>query len=217
MPRSPIEAGNVLLETSDPLTSEQKKLFKYFGDRAKILPPLRILNPHNIIVGDVTAIREGCHINAFADLSFLMDYIHPDHRDDFVATEYKYDSEIILGREIQVGRFFFVSCTNSIVLEDNVLISERVFVGDNNHSFSHPEVPIMQQPNKPGDPVRIGRGSWIGVGAAVLAGTRLGRNCVVGANSVCSGEHPDHSVIAVEPAGLLYHRHPDDRDPGGRE
>jgi acetyltransferase-like isoleucine patch superfamily enzyme len=210
---SPIEQRNVLLEKHTPLTGEDKRQFAYFGEGAKILPPYRILNPQRITIGDRTAIREGCHVNAFLDLSFLMDYIDPEYRDAFTREQYLYDARIDIDREVQIGRFAFMSCTRSIVIERNVVLSERVFIGDNNHSFSHAEVPIVQQPNKPGEPVVIGRGSWIGVGAAILAGTRLGRNCVVGANSVCRGEEfPAHSVIGPEPAKLLFRRYiPDGR------
>src|SRR6266508_3746690 len=123
MNRSPIEEKNVLLEKATPLTSEDKRMFAYFGTDAKILPPYRILNPQRIAIGDRTAIREWCHINAFIDLSFLMDSID---------------------REVQIGRFAFMSCTRSIVIERNVVLSERVFIGDNNHTFSHPDVPIVQ-------------------------------------------------------------------------
>ena len=101
-----------------------------------------------------------------------------------------------------------MSCTREIHLEQNVLFSERVFIGDNNHTFSHPHVPIMQQPNKPGKPVRIGRGSWIGVGDAVLAGARLGQNTVVGANSVVHEcEYPPNAVIAAPRAVVTFQRH----------
>jgi acetyltransferase-like isoleucine patch superfamily enzyme len=205
---SPIAEKNVLLEKTTPLTDEDKRLFAYFGEGAKIAPPLRMLNPHRIVIGDRTAIREGCHINAFIDLSFLIDYIAPEHRASFTREQYLYDPRIEIGREVQVGRFAFMSCTRSIVIERNVVLSERVFIGDNNHSFTHPDVPIVQQPNKPGEPVIVGQGSWIGVGAALLAGTRLGQNCVVGANSVCRGDtFPSHSVIGTEPAKLLYRRY----------
>jgi acetyltransferase-like isoleucine patch superfamily enzyme len=211
MKRSPIEEKNVLLEKTTPLTDEDKKLFAYFGKNAKILPPLRILNPQRIRIGDATAIREGCHINAFLDLSFLRDYIDPAYRDSFAVEQYLYDPYIEIGNEVQIGRFAFMSCTRSIQIENNVVLSERVFIGDNNHSFSHPDVPIVQQPNTPGTPVVVGTGTWIGVGAAILAGTRMGRNCVVGANSVCRGtEFPSFSVIGPEPAKVLYRRHPSD-------
>ena len=207
MTQSPIERANQLLEKTTPLTSEDKALFKYFGENAKILPPYRILNPQRISIGDRTTIREGAHINAFLDLSFLMEYIDPEYRGDFSADQYRYDPRIEIARECQIGRFVFMSCTSSIVIENNVVFSERVFVGDNNHGFSHPDVPIVQQPNQLGDPVVIGRGSWIGVGAALLPGVRLGRNCVVGANSVCRKmDVPSHSVLAPAAATILFRK-----------
>jgi acetyltransferase-like isoleucine patch superfamily enzyme len=210
---SPIAQQNRLLEKTTPLTPEDKAMFAYFGVAAKILPPFRILNPQRISIGDKTAIREGCHINAFIDLSFLMDYIDPRYRGEFSAEQYRYDPRIEIGREVQIGRFAFMSCTQSIVIGDNVVLSERVFLGDNNHTFSHPEVPIVQQPNQPGEPVVVGRGSWIGVGAALLAGTQLGRNCVVGANSVCrKSVFLSHSVIGPEPARVLFRRHTPDNE-----
>jgi acetyltransferase-like isoleucine patch superfamily enzyme len=205
--QTPIERANVLLEKNTPLTNEEKNLFAYFGVDAKILPPLRILNPQFIVIGDVTAIREGCHINAFSDLSFLLDYMDEKYRGDFNPADYRYEPRIEIGRENQIGRFAFMSCTGSITLEENVLLSERVFIGDNNHGFSHPHVPIMQQPNKRGRPIVIGKGTWIGVGAAILTGTMIGRNCVVGANSVCRGDtYPSHSVIGPDAAKVLYRR-----------
>lgn len=205
---SPIERANVLLEKSTPLTKKDKKLFGNFGVNAKILPPYRILNPQYVHIGDMTAIREGCHINAFKDLSFLLDYIDQKYRADFDPNDYRYEPRIEIEREVQIGRFAFMTCTRSIKIERNVVLSERVFIGDHNHSFTHPEVPIMQQPNKHGNPVVIGQGSWLGVGAAILSGARLGRNCVVGANSVCrEGDYPSHSVIASPPATIVFRRH----------
>ena len=208
--RSPIERNNQLLETTLPLTNEQKSRFAYFGVNVKILPPLRILNPQNVVIGDYTAIREGCHLNAFRDLSFLLDYVAAEHRDAFTREDYLYDGQIAIDRECQIGRFAFISCTGRVHIEHHVVLSERVFVGDNNHSFSHPDVPIVQQPNKTGQPVRIGTGSWIGVGAAILAGVTLGRNSVVGANSVVrEGDYPPHAVIGPPAAVVLFRRHPD--------
>jgi acetyltransferase-like isoleucine patch superfamily enzyme len=208
---SPIERDNELLETTAPLTSEEKSRFGYFGVNAKILPPLRILNPRNVVIGDHTAIREGCHLNAFRDLSFLLDYVAPEHRGAFAREDYLYDGHITIDRECQIGRFAFMSCTGRLHIEHHVVLSERVFVGDNNHSFSHPDVPIVQQPNQTGRPVRIGTGTWIGVGAAILAGVTLGRNTVVGANSVVrEGDYPSHAVIGPPAAVVLFRRHPGD-------
>jgi acetyltransferase-like isoleucine patch superfamily enzyme len=195
---------DILLEKNEPLTEDDKKLFGSFGVGAKIRPPFRILNPHRIFIGDYVSIREEAYLHAYEDLTKLHAFIDDRYKEDFTLSDYKYDSRIVIGREVQIGRNFFISCTRFVEIGRNVTISERVFIGDNNHSFSHPAVPIMQQPNKVGTPVFVGSGSWIGAGASLLPGTQLGRNTVVGTLSVVKGEFPDHAVIGPEPAKLLY-------------
>ena len=199
---------DVLLEKDTELTEEEKKLFGRFGVGAKIRPPFRILNPHRIFIGDHVSIREELYLHAYEDLTRLHAYIEDRYKKDFDLSSYRYDSRIEIGREVQIGRHFFISCTKSVEIGRNVTISERVFVGDNSHSFTHPDVPIMQQPNKVGTPIVIGAGSWVAAGASILGGTTLGRNCVVGTLSVVKGEFPDHAVIGPEHAKLLFIRHP---------
>lgn len=202
---------DVLLEKNEPLTEEEKKLFGRFGAGAKIRPPFRILNPHRIFIGDNVSIREDCYLHAYEDLTKLHEFVEERYKGDFDLAQYRYYSRIEIDREVQIGRNFFISCTKSVSIGRNVTISERVFIGDNNHSFSHPGVPIMQQPNKVGRPVFVGPGSWIGAGASLLPGTRLGRNNVVGTLSVVKGEFPDYAVIGPEPAKLLFvKKHPGD-------
>ena len=195
---------DVLLEKNEPLTDDEKKLFGSFGAGAKLRPPFRILNPHRIFIGDYVSIREECYLHAYEDLTKLYEFIDDRFKKDFDLSMYRYDSRIVIGREVQIGRNLMISCTKLVEIGRNVTISERVFIGDNNHSFSHPDVPIMQQPNKAGTPVFVGNGSWIGAGASLLPGTRLGKNNVVGTLSVVKGEFPDHAVIGPEPAKLLF-------------
>jgi hypothetical protein len=102
--RSPIADSNFLVEKTPALTKNDNKLFAYFAVNVKILPP-RILNPQLISIGDVTAIREGCHINAFRDSSFLLDYVPARYRNDFDPENYKYESRIEIGHENEIGRF----------------------------------------------------------------------------------------------------------------
>jgi acetyltransferase-like isoleucine patch superfamily enzyme len=195
---------DVLIEKNEELTSEEKKMFLYFGENARIRPPFRILNPGRIYIGDFVSIREEAYIHAYQDLTKLMNHIEDKYKGDFNSNDYRYDSKIVIESETQIGRNLFISCTKLIEIGSNVTISERVFIGDNNHSFSHPHVPIMQQPNKHGNPIKIGRGSWIGAGASIINNTVLGINNVVGTNSVVQGDFPDHAVIGSEKAKLLF-------------
>lgn len=49
----------------------------------------------------------------------------------------------------------------------------------------------------------ISKYSKIGINAVILAGTKIGKNCVVGANAVVKGEFPDYCVIAGVPAVVV--------------
>ena len=198
---------DLLIEKDTELTSEEKKMFAYFGENAKIRPPYRILNPHRISIGDRTSIREGAYIHAYQDLRKNMDYIDYKYKHEFNEEDYKYDSKIIIGKEVQINRFILMSCTNKIELANNVGVGQGTFIGDNNHMFSHPNVPIIQQPNEYGKPIYIGQGTWIGLNTAILGATSLGINCVVGANSVVQGKYPNHAVISMEKAKMIFQRY----------
>ena len=195
---------DILLEKDTELTEEEKTLFGGFGKGARIRPPFRILNPGRIFIGEYVSIREEAYIHAYEDLTKLHKYVADEYKGDFDLDDYRYDSKIIIGRETHIGRNLFISCTNHVEIGANVTISERTFIGDNSHTYSHPNVPIIQQPNTAGDPIDIGFGSWIGVGTAILPGTTLGINNVVGANSIVQGVYPDRAVIGSGKAMLLY-------------
>lgn len=68
-------------------------------------------------------------------------------------------------------------------------ISPYVYVTSANHSYDDPHQPIGKQWPRTA-PVYIGSGSWLGAGALILPGARLGRNVVVAAGSVVRGKSP---------------------------
>jgi acetyltransferase-like isoleucine patch superfamily enzyme len=54
------------------------------------------------------------------------------------------------------------------------------------------------------EPVSIGDGSWLGHGAVVLPGTRIGKHVVVAAGAIVAGiDVPDRSVVAGVPARVV--------------
>lgn len=56
----------------------------------------------------------------------------------------------------------------------------------------------------------IGGNCFIGYGAAILAGARLGKHCVVGTNAVVTaGEYPDYCVLVGNPARIIKQYDPD--------
>jgi acetyltransferase-like isoleucine patch superfamily enzyme len=77
-----------------------------------------------------------------------------------------------------------------------------VYITDQNHVYADVERPIADQyPAE--DPVVIGSGCWLGTGAIILPGARIGRNVAVAAGSVVRGDVPDFCVVAGAPARVV--------------
>ena len=93
------------------------------------------------------------------------------------------------------------------VIEDDVLLAAGVHVpsGARTHGIDDVTVPIREQPSIK-SAVRIGRGSWIGSAAVVMAD--VGRNAVVAAGAVVTRPIPDSTIAGGVPARVLRHRDP---------
>lgn len=54
--------------------------------------------------------------------------------------------------------------------------------------------------------VIIGNDVWIGHGAVILSGSRIGDGAVIGANSLVKGEIPPYAIAAGNPARVMRYR-----------
>ncbi|EST22747.1 hypothetical protein N566_26425 [Streptomycetaceae bacterium MP113-05] len=112
------------------------------------------------------------------------------------------DTVLTLGNGVVVGRGSHLVADTSVTLGDDVFCGPYVYITSTNHSYDDPGEPVGRQWPRTA-PVEIGPGSWLGAGAVVLPGARLGRNVVVAAGSVVRGEVPDHAVVAGAPARVV--------------
>jgi acetyltransferase-like isoleucine patch superfamily enzyme len=117
------------------------------------------------------------------------------------------DPVLTIGRGCSIGRGSHIVAHESIVVGDDVFVGPYVYVTDQNHGYTDPDTPIGRQWPK-NDAVRIGDGCWLGVGATILPGTRLGRNVAVAAGAVVRGEFGDHCVLGGVPARVLRYYEP---------
>ena len=114
---------------------------------------------------------------------------------------------LVIGDRCVIGARATITAHASIEVGDDVWFGQNVFVSDSSHSYQDPDVPIGRQLGEQ-HPVRIGSGSWIGHGAMILPGTRIGRNVVVAAGSVVRGVVADHAVVGGAPARVLRRYEP---------
>lgn len=121
---------------------------------------------------------------------------------------------IVIDDGCSIGSGSVISGKNRVHLERDILIGQHVIIQDHNHAYEDIEVPIIRQGITEGGRIRIGEGSWIGRGAAILCSRgelTIGRHCVVSANSVVTRSIPDYSLAFGMPATVIRQYDPETR------
>lgn len=113
------------------------------------------------------------------------------------------DARVVIGRGCFLNRETMLAAQERIEIGDHVMFANHCFVGDADHRFDDPDLPITWQGFTPRGAVRIGANSWLGKGVVVRGGTEIGERCVVGANSVVTQDLPRGTIAAGVPAKVL--------------
>lgn len=108
-----------------------------------------------------------------------------------------------------------ILCDAEVIIDDYALISWNVVLMDSYRMPFDPErrramtrrVPDVQPRRLDGavvaQPVRIGRGAWIGFDSCVLPGVTVGEGAVVGARSVVTAAVEPFTIVAGNPARVV--------------
>lgn len=113
---------------------------------------------------------------------------------------------IVLEDNCHIGYGTIISAKNLIHLERDVLVAQHVIIIDHNHTYEDITTPIINQGITGNGRIRIGQGTWIARGAAVICPRgelTIGRNCVIAANAVVTRSIPDYSVVFGSPATII--------------
>lgn len=159
-----------------------KMLFKKFGKKSQIMNSFKIEGHKNIEIGKNVFIGYKSWISS---VSFTSE-----------------SSQLIIGNGCKIGNFNHFYSTKSIIIGENVLTADKVYISDNLHNYDDVTVPIVKQSLKQIGEVFIGDGSWLGENVCVI-GAKIGKNCVIGANSVVTKDIPDYCVVVGAPAKII--------------
>ena len=104
---------------------------------------------------------------------------------------------------LEAGHFLHIGVHALINTARPVVIGHEVGLGTRTSIYTHGAYPSRLQGFPVAfDGVEIGDFSWV-PGAIINPGVRIGRNCVIGVNSLVTGDIPDGSLAAGSPARVI--------------
>ena len=113
------------------------------------------------------------------------------------------EARVEIGQGCFLNRGVMLAANERIEIGDHVMFANGCFVGDADHRYDDPDVPITWQGFVSRGPVRIGSNCWLGVNCVVTGGVTIGERAVIGANSVVTGDIPPGVIAAGAPAKVI--------------
>jgi acetyltransferase-like isoleucine patch superfamily enzyme len=116
-----------------------------------------------------------------------------------------HEGEVSIGPKTVLGQECTISAYQRVRIGEQCVIADRAMFIDFDHRVTDVEHPIRQQGIYKRDVV-VGSNCWIGYGACILRGVRVGDNTIVGTNSVVTRDVPANAVVAGVPAKVIRMR-----------
>ena len=116
-----------------------------------------------------------------------------------------HEGEVLIGAKTVMGQECTISAYPRVRIGEQCVIADRAMFIDFDHGVTEVERPIRQQGIYKRDTI-VGSNVWIGYGACVLRGVRVGDNSIIGTNAVVTKDVPANAVVGGVPARVLRMR-----------
>ncbi|MBF6609718.1 MAG: acyltransferase [Chryseobacterium sp.] len=115
---------------------------------------------------------------------------------------------IYIEDDVIISQNVHITSAGNLRIGKSSLILANVFITNIDHDYQTIGQHVVKQKYHVKE-TAIGENCYIGMGAAIMAGTVLGKQCVVGANAVVRGTFPDFCVIVGAPARIVKKYNPE--------
>lgn len=118
----------------------------------------------------------------------------------------QFSPTIKIGENVSLSKGVHVTCVQSIILGNGVLIGSGVYISDHQHGVykggtqSHPSQPPAERLLGGGGDVVIGDNVWIGDNVIILGPVSIGSGAVLAANAVITRDVSSNTIVAGIPA-----------------
>ena len=116
-----------------------------------------------------------------------------------------HEGVVEIGDKTVFGQECTISAYQRVRIGEQCVIADRAMFIDFDHGVVEVERPIRKQGIYMRD-VEVGSNCWIGYGACILRGVRVGDNSIIGTNSVVTRDVPANAVVGGVPAKVIRMR-----------
>ncbi len=102
------------------------------------------------------------------------------------------NSDLFIGNRVYFNESCMISCKDRINIGDGCRFGPNVTIIDNNHIFNKEQGVCDEYTH---GEIKIGEHCWIGANVVILKGTKIGKNSVIGAGCVVTGNIPEASIV----------------------
>ena len=153
--------------------------FVHHGKGGSIGRQFRVMGRLSIAVGDRVAFRDNIYLGG--------------------------NGRLTVGSYTAINAGCMIAAMESVEIGSNVMFAPYVYVLDVDHNFERLDLPMTKQGYSIA-PVVIEDDVWVGTGAVITKGVRIGKGSVIGANSVVTRDVPPYSIAAGAPAKVIRKR-----------
>lgn len=182
-----------------------QRLFKSVGKGAIFGKGITLRHPRCILLGERVAIDDYSLLDASGagEEGIILEDDVIISRNCVVQGK---TGAVAIAQKTNIGCNTVISSVAGISIGSSVIIAGNCYIGGGRYVSDRLDISIMEQGVYSQGSVVIGDDVWLGAGAIVLDGVRVGKGCIVGAGAVVTKDLPDYAVAIGVPAKVTKMR-----------
>lgn len=159
--------------------------FKKLGHKSVLSVPFLVEGAKYISIGKKVYVRSNAWMSALSQENYKSN-----------------DVKLSIGESTYIGRNAHIVALKNIRIGKDVLIGDNVYIADNYHIFDRIDLPYKDQGIGFKSQVVVGDGTWVGENVCIIS-SKIGKQCIVGANSLVIDDVPDYTMVVGSPARIV--------------
>jgi len=117
-----------------------------------------------------------------------------------------FENTVVIGEYSQINPYTIIYGGSGVHIGRNVMIAPHCVLAAGNHDYRQLEKPMRHAGSLSRGPIIIEDGVWIGANSTITDGVTIGRDAVIGANSLVTKDVGAYEIWGGVPAKIIGNR-----------